>query len=156
MGATANQMVDTSREDPLVGFHFALEVQGVVTGYFTEVSGIGSENEVIEHKVVNDKGVEVVLKIPGRLKWENIVLKRGITSNMDIWDWRKQVEDGDVQGARQNGSVVMYDQTLTEVARWNFENAWPLKVTGPSVKSDSNEVGVEELTVAHEFIERVS
>ena len=74
--ANNNQMVDTAREDPLVGFHFAVEVQGVVSGYFTEVSGLGSEHEVIEHKVVNEKGVEVVLKIPGRLKWENIVLKR--------------------------------------------------------------------------------
>lgn len=152
----AHNMVDTAREDPLVGFHFAVEIQGMVSGYFTECSGLGSENEVIEHKVVNEKGVEVVLKIPGRLKWENIVLKRGITSNMDIWEWRKMVEDGDVAGARQNGSVVMYDQTLAEVARWNFENAWPVKVTGPSVKSDGNEIGVEELTIAHEFIERLS
>jgi hypothetical protein len=45
---------------------------------------------VIEHKVVTEKGQEVVLKIPGRLKWENITLKRGITSSMDIWDWRKR------------------------------------------------------------------
>jgi phage tail-like protein len=149
-------MVDTAREDPLVGFHFAVEIQGVVSGYFTECSGLGSENEVIEHKVVNEKGVEVVLKIPGRLKWENIVLKRGITSNMDIWTWRKMVEDGDVAGARQNGSIVMYDQALAEVARWNFENAWPVKVTGPSPKADSNEIGVEEMTVAHEFIQRIA
>lgn len=156
MGTTTNQMVDTSREDPLVGFHFAVEIQGVITGYFTECSGLGSENEIIEHKVVNEKGVEVVLKVPGRLKWENIVLKRGITSNMDIWTWRKMVEDGNVTGARQNGSIVMYDQSLAEVARWNFENAWPLKVTGPSPKADGNEIGVEELTIAHEFIERAN
>ncbi len=148
--------VDTAREDPLVGFHFAVDIQGQVTGYFTEVSGLGSEQEVIEHKVVNEAGVEVVLKIPGRLKWENIVLKRGITSNMDIWTWRKKVEDGDVNGARADGSIVMYDQALTEVARWNFQQAWPVKVTGPSVKSDSNEIGVEELTIAHEYIERVN
>jgi phage tail-like protein len=148
-------MVDTAREDPLVGFHFSIEIQGAISGYFTECSGLGSENEVVESKVVNEKGVEVVLKIPGRLKWENIVLKRGITSNMDIWQWRKLVEDGDVASARQNGSVVMYDQSLAEVARWNFENAWPVKVTGPSPKADSNEIGVEELTVAHEFIQRI-
>ena len=104
--------VDTAREDPLVGFHFAVEVQNQVTGYFTEVSGLGSEQEVIEHKVVNEKGVEVVMKIPGRLKWENIVLKRGITSDMQIWDWRKKVEDGDVAGARADGSVTMYYQAL--------------------------------------------
>jgi len=153
--ANNNSMVDTAREDPLVGFHFSIEIQGAISGYFTECSGLGSENEVVESKVVNEKGVEVVLKIPGRLKWENIVLKRGITSNMDIWQWRKLVEDGDVASARQNGSVVMYDQSLAEVARWNFENAWPVKVTGPSPKADSNEIGVEELTVAHEFIQRI-
>jgi phage tail-like protein len=156
MGSAANSMVDTGREDPLVGYHFGVEIQGVVSGYFQEVSGLGSENEVVESKLVNEKGVEVVLKQPGRLKWENIVLKRGITSNMDIWTWRKMVEDGDIAGARQNGSIVMFDQGLGEVARWNFENAWPVKVTGPSPKADSNEIGVEELTVAHEFIERVA
>lgn len=148
--------VDTAREDPLVGFHFAVDVQGQVAGYFTECSGLGSEQEVIEHKVVNEAGVEVIMKVPGRLKWENITLKRGITSNMDIWTWRKMVENGDVQGARADGSIVMYNQSLTEVARWNFQNAWPVKVTGPSVKADSNEIGVEELTMAHEYIERVN
>ena len=147
--------VDTQREDPLVGFHFQIEVQGQVTGYFTEVSGLGSEHEIVEHKVVNEKGVEVVLKVPGRLKWENITLKRGITSDMQIWEWRKMVENGDVKGARSNGSVTMFDQALTPVARWEFQNAWPVKVTGPSVKSDSNEIGVEELTLAHEYITRV-
>ena len=142
-------------EDPLVSFHFAVDIQGGVQGFFTECSGLGSETEIVEHKVVKD-GVEVVMKIPGRLKWENIVLKRGITSNMDIWTWRKQVETGDVSGARRDGSIVMFDQTLSEVARWNFIRGWPSKVTGPSVKSDSNEIGVEELTITHEYIERVS
>jgi phage tail-like protein len=143
-------------EDPLIGFHFALDLEGTITGYFTECSGIGSEHEVIEHKVVNEKGQEVVLKIPGRLKWENMVFKRGITSSMDIWDWRKTVEDGDVEGARRNGSVIMFDQKLNPVAQWDFERAWPVKVSGPQPKSDSNEIGLEELTIAHEYIKRVS
>lgn len=144
------------REDPLIGFHFAVDMGGVIAGYFTECAGLGSENEVVEHKVVTEDGKEVMMKIPGRLKWENITLKRGITSNLDIWTWRKQVEDGKVDSARRNGSIVMYDQTLKEVARWNFERAWPLKVTGPQPKSDSNEIGIEELTITHEYITRVS
>ena len=144
------------REDPLIGFHFSVDIQGVITGYFTECSGLGSEHDIVEHKVTNEKGQEGVMKIPGRLKWENITLKRGITSSLDIWDWRKQVEDGDVEGARRDGSIVMYDQELQEVARWNFERAWPVKVSGPSPKSDSNEIGIEELTLSHEYIERVT
>jgi len=125
-----------------------------VTGYFTECSGLGSENEIIEQKAVNDKGVEVVLKVAGRLKWGDITLKRGITSDMQIWDWRKKVENGNVNGARLNGSIVMMDQSLAERARWNFYNAWPSKISGPSPKADSNEIGIEELVLVHEYIER--
>ncbi len=143
------------REDPLVGFHFAIDLQDIIKGFFTECSGLGSEQEVVEHKVVTEQGQEVVLKLPGRLKWENITLKRGITSNLDIWKWRKEVEDGDVDKARKDGSIIMFDQHLKEVARWNFERAWPVKVSGPQVKADSNEISIEELTIAHEYIERV-
>ncbi len=142
-------------KDPLVQFHYAIEIQGVINGYFTECSGLGSEHEVVEHKVVDSKGKEIVQKIPGRLKWENIVLKRGITDNLDIWDWRKKVEDGKVEEARKNGSIVMMDQELKPVARWNFERGWPVKVTGPKLQSNSNEIGIEELTIAHERLERI-
>jgi phage tail-like protein len=143
-------------EDPLVGSSFSLEVQGVIQGFFTEVSGLGSEHEIIEHKVVDEKGHDLVQKIPGRLKWGDITLKRGITKNLDVWDWRKQVEDGKVTEARSNGSIIMYNQEGTEVARWNFEKAWPSKVSGPSLKSDSNDLGIEEMVIVHENIERVS
>ena len=143
-----------NREDPLLGFNFAIELAGAVKGYFTEVSGLGSENEIIEQKVVNEKGVEITLKIPGRLKWGDITLKRGITTNMDIWDWRQTIVDGKAKDARKNGSIVMFDRELKEAARWDVTNAFPLKVTGPSPKSDGNEIGIEELTIAHEAIRR--
>ena len=148
-------VVTNAEEIPLTSFSFGIEV-GSVTGFFTEVSGLGSETEVTEHKVMGPGGQQIVRKIPGRLKWDNITLKRGITSSMDMWDWRKQVEDGNVDGARMNGSIMMYDQTGGEVARWNFERGWPSKLTGPSIKSDDNAIGVEELTIVHEYIIRVS
>lgn len=94
------------------------------------------------------------MKIPGRMKWEDITLKRGITSNVDVWTWRKQVEDGDVDGARKNGSIIMFNQKMDPVARWDFESAWPSKVTGPQPKSDSNEVAIEEMTIVHQGIKR--
>jgi phage tail-like protein len=133
--------------EPLIGFYCALEIQGIVSGYFVECSNIGSESEVIEHKVVNEHGVEVVLNLPGRIKYNAITLKRGITSNQEIWDWRQMVVDGNVSGARQDGSLVMLDQELNEVARWNFENAWPVSITGSTS-------GVEVMTIVHEGIER--
>lgn len=140
-------------KDPIANFKYAVEIQGVVTGFFTECSGLGSEHEIIEHKVVI-KGKDVIQKVPGRMKWENISLKRGITDSMDIWKWRKQVEDG-VSDVRKNGSITMLAQDLSEVARWNFERAWPSKVTGPQLKSNANEIGIEDLTLVHEGLERV-
>jgi len=142
--------------DPLVGFTFALELQDSITGYFTECNGIGSEHEKIEHKVVNEKGMEIVQVIPGRLKWQDVTLKRGVTDNMQVWDWRALVEQGKLGEARKTCSIIMFDRNYEEVARWNFENAWPSKVSGPGVKADSNEISVEEVTLVHEGMWRVS
>jgi len=148
---------DAITGDPLVGFNFQILVEGTISGFFTECSGLGSESEVIDHKIMAEGSKEsIVRKIPGRLKWGDVTMKRGITASMDFWDWRKQVETGNVSEARKDGSIIMYDQEGTEVARWNFQAGWPSKIAGPSVKSDSNEVGIEELTIVHEYIERVS
>ena len=146
---------DVLSGDPLVGCYFGIEV-GPVSGFFTEVSGLGSETETIEMKVMGPSNQEIVRKIPGRLKWGDITLKRGMTANMDLWTWRKQVEDGDVEGARTNGTITMFDATGSPVASWEFEKGWPSKVSGPSLKSDANEVGVEELTIVHEYIKRMT
>ena len=141
-------------EDPLLGFNFMLEIGDKVAGYFTECSGIGSENEVIEHKVVDKSGHEIVRKIPGRLKWTDISLKRGITSNLQIWKWREQVVQGKMSDARQDISITMMDRGYEPIAIWNFSKAWPSKVSGPAFKSDDNSFGVEEVTIVHEGMYR--
>jgi phage tail-like protein len=140
--------------DPVIGFSFSLDVQGTLSGYFTEISGLGSETEIVEHKVVDPQGRDLIQKIPGRLKFTDVTLKRGVTALKDIWDWRKMVEDGNIVGARKNATITMYDQSLSAVARWNLTNAWPTKVSGPQIQSDSNAFGIEEVTITFEFLVR--
>lgn len=143
-------------QDPIVGFHFRLDLSGQAKGYFTECSGIGSEHEVIEHKVMSENGQhEIIMKIPGRLKWENITLKRGITDSMDVWEWRGKVEAGEVEANRSHGSITMLDHDFKPVAKWDFKRGWPVKISGPTPKADSNEIGIEEIVIAHEGITRV-
>ena len=148
-------MANGSNKDPLVSAYFTVEFQGVIAGAFQEVSGMGSSNEVVEYKASGEKGQYIIKKIPGRLTWNNITLKRGITDSLDLWKWRKMVEEGKIDEARKNGSVVMYDQNGNEVARWNFVNAWPSKLTGPTADAKSNEVAIEELEIVVEGYERV-
>ncbi len=141
-------------EDPLLGFNFMLEIEGKLAGYFTECSGIGSENEVTDHKVVDKSGREIIRRIPGRLKWTDISLKRGITSNLQIWKWRDEVVKGDMSKARHDITITMMDRMYKPVAIWNFNKAWPSKVSGPAFKSDDNAIGIEEVTIVHEGMYR--
>jgi len=143
-----------TRVDPLVSVSFYVEVQGVFTGTFKGCTGLGSQSEVIENLAAGAGGVTRIYKIPGVTRWTNIVLKRGVTDSMDVWAWRKQVEEGKVNEARKNGSIIMYDQTNTEVARWNFENGWPAKISGPNLDASTNEIAIEELEIAHEKLVR--
>lgn len=144
-----------AERDPLIGAHFALEVQGVVSAFFSQASGFNNSSEVITHQAVDANGKSVVQKIPGDLTWDDITLNRGITDDLALWDWRLQVVNGDVVGARKDGSVIMYNQASQEMARFNFRNGWPSGWKGPDVSSEDQSVAIEEITIAHEGLERV-
>jgi len=144
------------RIDPLVQAHYYVSIDGHLDNMvFREASGIGSETEVVEYKGSTKDDYHTIQAVPGRLKWQKINLKRGITDSMAAWQWRKLVEEGQVDSARANGSVVMVNQQGMEVARWNFLRAWPTKISGPQLNSSTNEVGVEELEIVHEGLERI-
>jgi len=51
---------------------------------------------------------------------------------------------------------VAYAQDNSEIARWNFENAWPSKVVGPEMDAGSTNYMIEDVTIVHEGVERVS
>jgi len=148
-------MATGGRSDPLVSYHFHVEIDGITQAQFRECAGLTSESQVVEYKE-SVKGVTTIRKQPGALKWSDITLKRGVTDVMELWQWRKTVEQGKVDEARKNGSIVLYNQADKEIARWNFKEGWPSKLAGPTVKADANEVAIEELTITHEGLERVS
>lgn len=147
---------DPVKGDPYVSCYFKVTFGSHIKNVmFTEVGGISKEFEVTEHKLSTPKGQEVVRKIPGRTKWGQLTLKRGITSELDVYKWRQLVEQGKVADARTNGTIQMLDMASDKVlAEWNVSAAWPSKISGPNFKSDANEVATEELTVVYEDIDR--
>ena len=96
-----------AERDPLIGAHFALDVDGVVSAFFKEASGFNNSSEVVTHQAVDAQGRTVIQKIPGTLTWDDIILRRGITDDKGLWDWRQKVIDGLVSEAGANGSVIM-------------------------------------------------
>jgi phage tail-like protein len=137
------------RDDPYKAFQFLVEIDGVTRAAFSEVSGLESETAVIEYRTGSE---DVVRKLPGLTKFANIVLRRGVTQDAELWNWRKSVVDGKID--RRNGSVVLLDDRRKEVVRWNFRNGWICKWTGPTLSAKANEVAIETIEIAHEGLER--
>jgi phage tail-like protein len=94
-----------------------------------------------------------VIKVMGNLKWGDIELKRGIDQDKTLWNWRKQIIDGDIVNARKDCTVTMLDYMGKPVVTYSIINAWPKKYTGVGLKADSNEVAVEGITLCHEGFE---
>jgi phage tail-like protein len=135
-------------------FIFVLEIDSVEMGSFRKCAGIESETETIEYKEATKDGKMIIRKVPGAMKWSDITLERRIDSSHDLWEWRKQVIDGDIDKARRNGSIVAKDSKMNEVARWNFTAGWPSKWTGADFDAGANDVATEKVVITHEGIER--
>jgi phage tail-like protein len=143
-------MPDGKRNDPYGQFNFLIEVDGVVQGGFSEASGLTTDTNIIEYR----EGAEqhgTTRKLPGLMKYNNIVLKRGWTSGKELWEWRKKVIDGKTE--RTSGSIVLLDEARNEALRWNFREGWPSKWEGPALNAKTSEVAVETLEIAHEGLE---
>jgi phage tail-like protein len=137
--------------DPYRNFNFLVEIDGIAQGNFSECSGLDATTEPVEYREGGDN--TTVRKLPGKTTYSDIVLKRGLTADPELWNWRKQIIQGKVE--RKNGSIVVFDlANAKEVARWNFVRGWPTKWEGPSFDAKGNDIAIETLTIAHEGVER--
>jgi len=136
----------TFRNDPYVAFTYSISIAGIFVGGFSEASGLDMEVEPISYRTGDEDFV--VRKLPGLKKFPNIVLKRGIVGQLDIFAWIKSALDGTVD--RRDGAISLNSETRVEVMRWSFTRGWACKYMGPSLKADSSAVAVEALEICHE------
>lgn len=145
----------SSDEDGLVVAWFSVEFQGAIAGVFRECTGMGSNHDVIEHKGVSSKGMQIVNKIPGNLKFNPIVLKRGVTDSTDFWTWFENAAvKGQVKENRKSGTITMYNAEHEPLAKWDLQNVFPTKISGPAFDASSTNVAVEEMTLVCEDYHR--
>jgi phage tail-like protein len=144
-------MANGTRIDPYLNFNFLVEIDGIARAAFHECSGLDSSIDIIEHR---EGGTITPTKLPGAVKYSNIVLKRGVTDDVQLYDWHRQWATGDPAAKRQSGAIVLLDRRGDESVRWNFREAWPAKWNGPDFTAEGNDVAIETLELAHEGIER--
>ncbi len=131
---------------------FLVEVDGVEIGYFTEVTGLQVDVEVEDVQEGGENSYSH--KLPGRMTWPNIVLKRGITQNDSLLAWlTKSSGEGFAAAgnklARTSAAITLVGVDGTRLRSWNFDGAFPVKWTGPSFAAESANSANEELEIAH-------
>src|SRR3989442_8311050 len=83
-----------TRQDPLHGFRFLLEIQGIASGGFTRVKGISRE---VKYESYREGGVvEYEHKLVTQVSYPVLVLERGLALD-DLWQWAQAVADGEMK-----------------------------------------------------------
>ena len=148
------------KKDPYLSFRFLVEIQGLIVGGFSEVSGLQAETKLEE---IREGGVnDYVHKLPKITEYPNITLKRGITDSDVLWKWHQDVvngifekiENGEVKRTRKTVYIILQDSEGNEKWRWHLIDAYPVKWQGPDLKADSSTVAVETLELAHNGIKK--
>jgi phage tail-like protein len=146
-------MADFLDQFPALTFHYSVDIDGNTIS-FSEVSGLDMEAEVLEYRY-GTRRPPVTMKKIGMLKTSNLVCKKGIFLDDDrLVEWYNHLVDPKGKFHAQNETidvdVHLLDETGKVVLSWNIINAVVVKLTGPTLKSDSSEVAIESIEFAHE------
>jgi phage tail-like protein len=126
---------------------FWVEIQGITEATFSECSALQAETEMLKLEEGGLNGY--VHQLPGRTTFSNLTLKRGVATSA-LWDWHYSVTQGRI--TRRDLSIVTLgyvNNGQSKSIRWNISGALPVKWIGSALRSDSNEVVVETIELAH-------
>ncbi len=131
-------------------FHFIVEWGPGTKMFFTEVTGLTMESDVIEYR--EDISPEFhKIKRPGLQKLGNITLKRGtFQGDIGFDNWMETISMNTVK--RRDVTIKLLNEKHEPVFTWQVLNAWPVKVQSSDLKADGNEVAIETMEIAHEGI----
>ncbi len=144
--------------EPFTAFAFAVELrlpgsdQPLCEAAFCACDGLELRREIIRAR----DGAEPtnVRLLPGAESFGNVILRRGMTSSFDLWDWWERVRRG--EAARATCDIVVLSPDLKqERVRFRLQRCLPVKLTGPALNAAGNDIAIESLELACEGIDVV-
>lgn len=131
--------------DPVGELRFRIDIDGVAIGAFSECSGLTIEYEVLEYAEGGED--RFVHKLRGRMKYPNLVLKRGVTFEDGLQKWFFAQKDRDKRGTV---TVTLIGDDGKDVRNWALAGAFPVKWQGPALSAKSTGIATETLEIAHQ------
>ena len=151
-------MADLDLRYPFTSFNFGVEISlpGVSAplcgASFAECDGLEMTMEV---KTIREGGNNArQIRLTGPMAYGQLVLKRGMTRDRDLWDWFIDVNND--PSLRAKAEVVMFSSeagAYTEQARFILTGCVPVKLKAPPLNAKDGLIAIEELQVAYESLE---
>ena len=144
---------------PLTSFNFAVEIYPdgasapLAEAAFAECDGI---ELTVDVKTIREGGAnDRAYRVPGVVNYANLTLKRGVTGNLDLWDWvQRSTAD---PGLRANAEVVVFQTDgTTEAMRYQLHRCLPIKFKAPVLSAKDGQVAIEEFQLAYEKFDVVA
>jgi phage tail-like protein len=141
---------------PFTAFRFEvlLELHDPVDGFtdplcdaaFAECDGLEMTMEpvTIESGGVNDRQIHLI----GPVKPAQLTLKRGMTSNLQLWNWMALMAQG--QAVPAAGTVTLWDSDATPVIEFALQGCLPVRMRAPALNAKDGLVAIEELALVYE------
>lgn len=140
-----------ARQDPLRGFRFLLEIDGITSGGFTRVKGLSRE---VKHESYREGGVnEYEHKLVTQVSFPVVVLERGLALD-DLWKWAQATADGEVE--RKTLRIRLQDEANEKRWAWQIEHALPVKWSASDLDAQSAQVVMESLELAHHGLRKAT
>jgi phage tail-like protein len=141
----------TRGNDPLRGFRFLLEIDGITSGGFSRVKGLSRE---VKYESYREGGVnDYEHKLITQVSYPVVVLERGLALD-DLWKWALATADGEVQ--RKTLRIRLQNEAGEQTWSWQVEYALPVKWSASDLDAQSSQVVMESLELAHHGLRKAT
>jgi phage tail-like protein len=137
-------------EAPYRNYNFTVEIEGISEVAFAEVDVPGAWIDVVEYREGGDK-VSSARKLPARAHYGTLVLRRGVTNDVQLYQWFAAVRDGNL--VRRAVRIALLDNERQPVRVWRLSGAFPVKYAGPTLDAKGREVVIEEIAIVGDRLE---
>jgi phage tail-like protein len=145
---------------PFTAFRFAVAISvpgipgALCHASFAECDGLEMTMEV---KTIREGGNNAAqVRLFGAVTYGTLTLKRGMTSNFDLWDWFESLYEANKPTTRGDVTVTVFAADgIKENVEFFLERCLPLKLKAPPLNAKDGTVAIEELQLAYEWLSRV-
>ena len=134
-------------------FYFGVSILPLaLDAAFQEVSGLSKQMEVEE--VVSGGENRFAYRLPGRVKYENLVLRRGVALSGALFSaWCALTLDGDYAEpvTTKDLLITLYNSEHLPTMAWMFVDTYPVKWSMSDLKSQENAILIESIELAYRY-----